>query len=145
MDDDYRISTIKNDDSVDMNLRELLEIAIENGNVDLKSMRKSLIEEAKAYWENKPLSVISIPSNVIVDGHPYIVLAGEDDEIDFENNTLSLTGDFETSSTQEKFLSLVCEIVAEHREIDIKSKELRSFSKGLFGVLRMNDCFTGDS
>ena len=69
--DDNHILQIEDDEGNPMNLRALAKGAANRENVDLKKLRQYLLSESVIYWNEKKMKTVTIPEDIVVEGHAY--------------------------------------------------------------------------
>lgn len=144
-DSEYRILNVKNESGEDMSLQDLVQEMMESDKDQIEKIKNYVIQEAKTYWETKLIQTIEIPNTIIFDGHVYTVFHSEDEaEVDYDEKIIFCDRSG-SSEAQERFCQLLTEIVAYHEDLVVSQKALERLGKGVFRMLRMNSCFTGDT
>ena len=134
--------SIADEEGHEMTLEALAKAAADRENVDLDRLRSYLISESIEYWENKDVKTISIPEDVVVEGHAYAVQQADSTSIDFDDKIIYL--DKQGPTAEEQLMSAMVELTCHHGEIRTSAKARREMGKALYRLLRINDCFVGD-
>lgn len=143
-DDEYRISAIKDEYDKSLSIQDIFREALDGSRIDLKKIQKVLVDDAWDFWSKRELNTLRIPETLIIDGHVYVIIHSETEEtIDFEDKVIYLNLN-KGSISQERFLELAIQVVAEHLQVKIKVDQLSILSKGIYRMFRMNNCFTGE-
>jgi len=133
---------IISEEGTPVTLQTLALAASGRGNVNLNNLHSHLVNESIKYWKEKHVKTISIPEDVVIEGHAYMVEQADSPHIDFDAKTIQL--DKKNPAAEKQFMQLVIELSCHHREIRTSAKARRELSEAVYELLRMNDCFTGD-
>lgn len=144
-DETFQFLQITNDDGQHMGFQEMLTELFAH-TVPIKRLQEYLVTTAKEHWEGRALNTIKIPENVIMDGHCYVVNQEVDEEphIKFDEKIILLDKTQTDSYNQEEFCRLLIQIVCLHEEVPMSKSNMDKLGRGLFRMLRLNDCFTGN-
>ena len=149
-DADFKFAELKGEDGDDLSFREILaaRFGIENldkeeiHKIDLGPLQEGCIKEAKEYWLDKTLQIVTVPDFLIFDGRAFSVWrTDEESHIDYNEMILHVEDSKDEKEFGESFLKLVIEIISYYRDIKIKSDTIELMANGLWEVLRMNACF----
>lgn len=149
-DSTYRFLYLKNDDGGELSLAEMMTTILHKETVDLNKLRNHLIKDAEMFWAAKDIKTLDIPDDIVVDGHIYMVLPIEDDaiedsyRIDYDKKEIYLNKNSSDSTNQEALCLAMIELVAHHDDVKVSGVALDRLGRGLFRLLRMNNCFNGD-
>ena len=145
-DSDFRFLHVKGEDGDYMCLQELVSSILNDNRLEMDKMKNHVVSEARAFWETKLINTIYIPESFIYDGHVYSVHHSEqeDPELDLDLKTITLNKNIKDSENQQKFVESAVKVVCHHEDIAISQKNLDKIGKGIFKMLRINSCFSGD-
>ena len=146
-DSEFKLLHLKNEEGDFMSLKDLISSILEDNRLEMDKMKEHVVTEARAFWETKMVNTIYIPESFIYDGHVYSVLHSEDEErpvIDFDLKTLTLNKKIQDSENQQRFVESAVKIVCYHEDLAISQKNLDKIGNGIFKMLRINSCFSGD-
>lgn len=147
---DYTFTEFKNEKGEDMTFRQIMAQRFgleelskdEIHKINLGPLQDECINEAKQYWLDKMLKVVTVPDFLIFDGRAFSVWRHEEEtKVDYENMIIYLEDNLEDREMNEIFISKTMEIAAYYRDIKIKEDVLLDFSKAWYDILRMNGCF----
>lgn len=141
--DDECELAIDDDEGNPMTLEKVAMVAADRENVDLKKLRSYLITETNNYWNEKQVKTIALPDDVIVEGYTYSVQQSEEPNIDFDNRIIYMNKLSPTA--EEDFVLTLMELSCHHGEIRTTGKIRKDLSKIFYRILRINNCFVGDS
>jgi hypothetical protein len=144
-DETFQFLSIYNDDGQHMSFPEMLQELFAHS-VDIEKLQTYLVTTAKTHWENRTVQTIKIPENVIIDGHCYVVNQETEEEphISFDEKIIKLDKNQQDTYNQEEFCRLLVQIVCMHEEIPMSKSNMDKLGRGLFRLLRLNDCFNGE-
>ena len=141
--DDGCVLHIKDEEGGAMTLRALAQAAADRENVDLDRLHTYLLEYSRTYWEQKDVKTLEIPEDVVIEGHTYRVEHADELEIDYDNKVLSINK--KSPTAEEDFVRAMMDLVCHHGEIRTSAKARRELGKGVYRLLRINSCFTGEN
>lgn len=146
-DSNYRMLRLKNEMGEDMSIKDLIAIVLESEQADISQLQNHVIDEAVAFWEDKPVRTIEIPDTVVVNGHVYYIYHTEEDSCttDLDEKTVTLNKNSKDSENEERFIQALMELALHHEDITMSKKNVESLSKAWFRILRLNNCFIGDT
>lgn len=150
-DEDYEIEWPQEDkEPVKLSFKEILasRFGIEElsqqeiHKINLGLIQEECIREAKAYWLDKQLEVVTIPDFLIFDGRAFSIWrTDEESKIDYENAIIYIEDTNDSRELNQSFIRLTMELAAYYRGLKIKDELLDEFSDAWYELLRMNSCF----
>lgn len=140
-DSEYRLLEPIGDNGEGISLRELCMLASARENVSLKSLRHYLVTEAKHYWSSKEMRTISIPDDIVLEGHVYYVRNGQSTSIDYEEKVIVINK--QSPNAEQELMEAVVEIACYHTEVRTSTVARKEISAALFRALKVNNCFVG--
>lgn len=145
-DSDFRLLHLKNEDGDFMSLKDMISSILEDDRLEMEKMKEHVVGEARSFWETKIINTIYIPESFVYDGHVYSVLHSdeEDAEIDFDLKTITLNKNIKDSENQQRFVESAVKVICYHEDLAISQANLNKVGKGIFKMLRINSCFSGD-
>jgi hypothetical protein len=146
-DSEYRMMHVKNEFGEDMSIKDLVSTLLESDQNDIKRLQNHVIDEALVFWKAKQVSTIDIPDTVVVDGHVYYIHHTTEDGyvIKPETKTVTLNKDSSNSENEQNFVNALMELAVRHSGADISTEDRGKLSDTWFRVLRLNNCFVGDT
>jgi hypothetical protein len=145
-DSDFQFLHIKDPEGNFMSLKELASSILEDDRLDMEKIKIHVVSEARDFWETKMINTIYIPSTFIYDGHVYHVHHTDEDDthIDLDKKIITLNKQTENSDNQQRFIETVIKLICYHEDIAISQKNIAKIGKGIFKMLRINSCFSGE-
>ena len=145
-DSEFRLLHLKNDDGEFMSLKEMITSILEDDRLEMDKMKEHVVNEARSFWETKLVNTIYIPESFIYDGHVYSVLHSDEEDvaIDFDLKTITLNKNIKDSENQQRFVESAVKVICHHEDLTISRVNLDKVGKGVFKMLRINSCFSGD-
>jgi hypothetical protein len=145
-DPSFRLDNLEDDNNQSMSLTDFVQVAADRENVDLQRLRDYLTSTSKAYWAERNMRTVEIPSDVVVEGHAYAVSYNKEDAyaIDYDEKTIWLPASAHKTTQEEQFCIAVMEAVAFHTEAKMSQKARKQLAQGWFRALKVNNCFVGD-
>ena len=146
--DDNHILQIEDDEGRPMTLRALAIAAADRENVDLKRLRQYLLDESVIYWNEKKMKTVTIPEDIVVEGHAYQIhhienKKYENIQIDYDNKIIFLNK--KSPTAEEDFMLAMMELTCHHGEIKTSAKARHKLGKAFYRLLKINNCFTGEN
>lgn len=147
-DADYVIEWPGEKDNIQLSFREILaqrfgleELSIEEiHKINLGIIQDECIKDAKAYWIDKQLNIVSVPDFLVFDGRAFSIWRSEEkSKIDYENCILYIEDTKDNKVLSERFLELALEMGLHFR--DIKIENTKEIGSVVYELLRMNACF----
>jgi hypothetical protein len=145
-DSEFRLLHVKNDNGEFMSLKDMVSSILDDDRLQMEKMKEHLVVEARSFWETKMVNTIYIPDSFIYDGHVYSIEHSEEEdiEIDFDLKTITLNKNIKNSENQQRFVESTVKVVCYHEDLAISQANLDKIGKGIFKMLRINSCFSGD-
>ena len=148
-DKETRLQKIKNNYGEDMSLQELVRVASDRENINIKQLQEHVLKESLSFWNTKPINTVDIPDSIVVEGHAYYIrfdIETEQDSyvIDYNKRLIILSKPEDSSEAEEEFVAAVFEVMCYHTESRVSKATRTELSGALFRTLRINNCFTGD-
>ena len=145
-DSDFKFLHVQGPEGNFMSLKDLISSILEDDRLEMEKIKEHVIEEARAFWEIKMVNTLYIPDSFIYDGHVYAVHHSEEEDvsIDLDAKIICLNKDIKDSENQQRFMEASVKIICYHEDITISQKNISQIGKGIFKMLRINSCFSGE-
>lgn len=145
-DSEYSFMYVKDGEDNMMSLKDLVYELMGDDRVQVDKIKDHVIDNARAFWQNKFINTIDIPDSLIFDGHVYSVYHTDDNDeanIDFKNKTLTVNKNSSCSENQQQFIQMCMKIMCYHEEYKISASLIDKLGNSVFKLMKMNSCFVG--
>ena len=145
-DSEFKFLHVKDPEGNFLSLKDLISSILEDDRIQMDKMKNHVVNEARSFWETKMVNTLYIPDSFIYDGHVYAVHHSEEEDvsIDLDTKIISLNKDIKDSENQQRFMEASVKIICYHEDIAISQKNIDKIGKGIFKMLRINSCFSGE-
>ncbi len=145
-DSEFKFLHVKDPEGDFMSLKDLVSSILEDDRMEMDKIKTHVVKEARSFWETKMVNTLYIPDSLIYDGHVYSVehSTEEDAIIDLDLKVISINKDIKDSENQQRFIEAAVKVICYHEDIAISQKNIDKIGKGIFKMLRINSCFSGE-
>lgn len=133
---------IKNLEGHSMTLKDVVEAAYGASEMPLNALKTYVVKEASSYWSDQQMSVIKVPTELIVDNTVFTVIYKNIEnlyELDADKYQLVINAQATENNKQKAIIAATISYSCLTQNISLSDEEISRISDTLFETIKMNE------